>query len=77
MAPTATTNLATSSPAFVDRTNFDYHLTSASPARDKGSSPGSAGSVSLTPVYQYVDPAGREARPVNGALDVGAFEYAP
>jgi hypothetical protein len=77
IAPTATSNLQTSAPAFTDRANFDYHLTSTSPARDKGSSPGSAGSYSLTPVYQYVDPAGREARPVNGVLDVGAFEYAP
>jgi hypothetical protein len=77
IAPAATSNLATSSPAFTDRANFDYHLTATSAARDKGSNPGSAGSVNLTPVYQYVDPAGREARPVNGALDVGAFEYAP
>jgi len=31
----------------------------------------------LTPADQYLHPADREARPVSGALDIGAYEYVP
>jgi hypothetical protein len=75
--PQATTNLSTSNPAFADRSVYDYHLTGQSPGINQGTAPGSANGVNLTPVWQYVDPAGREPRPVNGSLDIGAFEYAP
>jgi hypothetical protein len=75
--PQATTNLSTANPAFVDRGAYDYHLTSQSPGINGGTAPGSANGVDLTPVWEYVDPAGRELRPVNGNLDIGAFEYAP
>jgi hypothetical protein len=72
---TSTNNLATNNPGLVDRTNFDYHLTSASPARDAGTAPGTAGTVSLTPTSQYVHPISREDRPVNGTIDIGAYEF--
>jgi hypothetical protein len=72
---TSTTNLFSNTPGLVDRTNFDYHLTSGSPARDAGSDPGSVGAVSLVPTSQYVQPIGRENRPVNGVIDIGAYEF--
>lgn len=75
--PQATSNLTTSSPMFVNKALYDYQITSSSPARNVGTAPGSVNGVNLTPVWQYVDPAGREARPVNQPLDVGAFEYSP
>ena len=37
-------------------------------------SPGLAGSFDLTPVFQYVHPTGREPRPDDGAIDIGAYE---
>jgi len=77
MQPQATTNLATSSPGLVSTTTYDYHLTSSSPAVNAGTAPGSVNSYDLTPAYQYVQPAEREVRPVNGTIDVGAYEYKP
>ena len=50
-------------------------MTKSSPAIDAGSNPGSANGVSLTPVFQYRHPTGREERPAQGALDIGAYEY--
>jgi len=72
----ATQNLKTDSPAFFDRANFDYHLTAASP-RNNAVPPGTGNGLDLTPLSQYVHPISYEARPSNGALDMGAFEYAP
>ena len=68
-------NLLTQSPAFVDRAAYDYRLTAGSPAVDKGKNPGAGDSASLIPAQQYVHPAAVAARPVQGAIDVGAFEY--
>ncbi len=70
-----TTNLMTDSPAFVDQTNYDYHLTSSSPAIDQGSDPGMANGMSLVPTFQYVHPTDSQARPSDGMIDVGAYEY--
>jgi hypothetical protein len=75
--PQATTNLQTSSPALVSTTIYDYRLTSSSAAVNAGTAPGSANGYDLTPAYQYVQPAARQARPVNGAIDIGAYEYKP
>jgi hypothetical protein len=78
---TSTTNLVADIPSkpasgLVDKTNFDYHLTSTSPARDAGSDPGTAASVSLTPTSQYVHPTDRQDRTINGpAIDIGAYEF--
>lgn len=73
----ATTNLQTAAPQLVNLDGFDYHLTAASPARDAGSAPGTASGVDLTPVFQYQHPAQRQARPVSGTMDVGAYEFTP
>jgi Right handed beta helix region len=68
-------NLSGINPLFVDQAGFDYHLTSGSPAIDKGVDPGNADQFSLTPSYEYVQPTSRVARKSDGKLDVGAFEY--
>jgi hypothetical protein len=70
-------DIVTSSPGFVNRAGFDYHLTASSPARDAGVAQGSAQGFSLVPQYQYVDPAQRQVRPVVGNPDVGAYEFSP
>jgi hypothetical protein len=54
---------------------FDYHLTSTSPARNIGTDPGTAASFSLTPTTQYVHPTNRQDRPINGTIDIGAYEF--
>lgn len=59
---------------------YDYRLTSLTPTTivNAGVNPGVAtGGYALTPTQEYSDPASSLARPVNGALDIGAFEYAP
>lgn len=61
--------------AFVNATGYDYHLISSSPAINGGTIPGFGGSVSLTPVFEYVHANGLMVRSVNGALDIGAHEY--
>ena len=71
---TLTTNLVSDDPVFVDRAGYDYHLVASSPAIDAGTNPGTVNGVALTPVYQYTGLSG-VARPVKGALDIGAFEY--
>jgi hypothetical protein len=58
---------------FVDAGAYDYHLQAASPAIGQAVAPGSAGAISLTPVYEYVQPLGSVARLADD--DVGAFEY--
>ena len=73
---TLITNLETSTSAFVNQSAYDYRLTSSSSGIDGGSFPSASSTgFSLTPVYQYVHPNNREARPVSGALDIGAYEY--
>jgi MYXO-CTERM domain-containing protein len=66
-------NLATATPMFVDPTDYDYHLQPGSPAIGKAVPAGSAGTFSLTPVFEYVQPLGSVARPAD--QDLGAFEY--
>lgn len=68
-------NLASSDPGFVDRAKHDYRLTAASPAIDKGRDPGAVAGFSLSPAFQFAPGSSGAARPVNGALDIGAFEY--
>jgi hypothetical protein len=69
-------NVSTNSPAFADKANFDYHLTSTSPALNKGIDPGSARGFPLSPQFQYVYNASSVSRTISGsALDAGAYEY--
>jgi len=70
------TNFSTGSPMFVDVATYDVHLLSGSPCIDKGTDPGKAGSMSLDPVFEYVQPVSEVARTVVGkAIDIGAYEF--
>jgi len=63
-------------PLFVDKANFDYHLTEDSPAIDDGTDPGSANGYSLTPVYEYVHVADKTERDIVDSIDIGSYEFA-
>lgn len=67
-------NVSSSNPGLVNRAGYDYRLTSASPAINKGKAAGSAEGQALIPLFEYVHPFARQARPANGALDAGAYE---
>jgi hypothetical protein len=75
LQPQAKTNLQTSTAGLVNVSGYDYHLTSASPAVNAGSAPGSANGFDLIAIYQYVHPAQREARKAKGTIDIGAYAY--
>lgn len=60
---------------FVNSAGYDYHLTSGSAAINAGADPGSNGSFSLSPVFQYVHPACAEGRTLVGTMDIGAYEF--
>jgi hypothetical protein len=62
---------------FVNIGAFDYRPTATTPGIDQGTAPGLGGAFDLTPIYQYVHPTNREARPTRNAIDIGAYEYAP
>jgi len=78
-AATRTTNFdapANGNPLFVDQASYDVELQAGSPCIDKGTMPGANGSVSLVPVYEYVQPESGTPRHVEGsAIDIGAYEY--
>lgn len=62
--------------AFQAASAFDFMLTAQSlPVIDKGTSPGSAGAIQLTPQNVYIHPCSMSVRCLNGPLDVGAYEY--
>lgn len=70
-------NLLIASPdqaGFVDWAAMDLHLLPSSPAIDQGVDPGEANGIPLWPAYEYVHPADFDARPLHGALDIGAYE---
>ncbi len=58
-----------------DMSHYDYHLVAGVEAINAGSDPGTGNGLSLVPIYQYVHPLAKEARPKSGVLDVGAYEY--
>ncbi len=70
-------NLVTENPRFVNAAEFDYRLTSSSPAIDAGIDPGSPNGFSLVPVWQYVHPEGKQKRVALGPIDIGAYEFSP
>ncbi|MDB5730031.1 MAG: parallel beta-helix repeat, partial [Noviherbaspirillum sp.] len=71
------TNYHASAPAFMDRANFDLRPAPKSPMIDAGSAPGrTASGVSLVPAAQYRHVAGSQRRPVDGPIDIGAYEAA-
>ncbi|MCX7745338.1 MAG: right-handed parallel beta-helix repeat-containing protein [Clostridia bacterium] len=70
-----TDNLASDNAGVLDRANFNYRLSSTSPAINRGTDPGTVNGVNLLPVSQYVHPVGVEVRTIQGAVDFGAYEY--
>jgi hypothetical protein len=66
-------NLSATTPMFVNAAMYDYQLEMGSPAIGKAVAAGSAGTFSLTPVFEYAQPLGSVPRSTD--KDLGAFEY--
>jgi hypothetical protein len=66
---------AVSSIGFVNASGYDYQLLPSAKVIGKGSDPGAAGSYTLTPVSEYVHNSTKRNRPMNGTIDIGAYEY--
>jgi hypothetical protein len=60
---------------FVDAANYDYRLLTGAPVIDAGVDAGSGAGESLTAADEYAHPAAGSARPVVGAVDIGAYEW--
>lgn len=60
---------------FVNYREYDYQLTSGSPAVDKGAIPDTTKGYKLVSEYEYVHPCSHRERVPNGAIDAGAYEY--
>lgn len=67
-------NLSGDSPGFVDAGQQDYHLLRQSPCLNAGVVPPAA---ALALNRQYVKHRRSQARPQDGRLDLGAFEFSP
>jgi hypothetical protein len=70
-------NLAAVNPGFVNAAGLNFQLTAGSAAIDAGVNPGTLNGFSLTPTNEYVAVANTEPRPVEGPLDIGAYEFVP
>jgi hypothetical protein len=61
---------------FVNLASYDLNLEVGSPCIDRGSDPGTSGTQSLAPTFEYVHPLSEDVRVVVGAaIDIGAYEY--
>ncbi len=60
---------------FVDPARYDFRLQNGKACADKGVAPGKFEAFDLMPGFQYVHPHGKEKRPSDGKLDVGAYEF--
>ncbi|HET8546936.1 MAG TPA: right-handed parallel beta-helix repeat-containing protein [Bryobacteraceae bacterium] len=67
-------NVQTAAPGFVNEAGQDYHLAAGSPAVDAGTGLHANVLPAHNVIRQYVKHQSSEARPVNGPLDIGAFE---
>lgn len=69
-------NATQGDPLFENLAAYDVRLKAGSPCIDTGVDPGSAGSQSLAPIWQYLHPSSRQGRSIVGsAIDVGAYEF--
>jgi hypothetical protein len=73
---TQTTNLATANANLQNPASYDFHLTAGSAgAIDAGTTPGTGvNGFDMNPTLQYLHPCSYESRPVNGTIDIGAYE---
>jgi hypothetical protein len=71
------TNFAQQDPGLVDRAAYDYRLLPGSPCINAGSDPGTGAGFALLPSRHYIHPASAIDRTIEGAIDIGAFEFAP
>jgi hypothetical protein len=60
---------------FADPARYDFTPKAGSPCIDKAVEPGKVGEFLLKPDLQYLHPHDKQARPDDGKLDVGAFEF--
>ena len=71
-------NLISHQSVFIDRARYDYRLRKNSAAIDQGRHPGTArNGFVLKPEAQTAFPQPLQARPQQGQLDIGAYEYVP
>jgi hypothetical protein len=69
------TNYRSTTPAFVNRANYDLHPAAGSPMINAGSAPGNAATgVALAPAAQYKHVASTDIRTNVGQVDIGAYE---
>jgi hypothetical protein len=69
------TNFAQGDPKLIDRAAYDYHLAPGSPCINAGSDPGMGAGFALTPSRHYVHPTSAVDRTIEGAIDIGAYEF--
>ncbi|MEP6925870.1 MAG: Ig domain-containing protein [Pyrinomonadaceae bacterium] len=69
------TSVETASPNFADEIGQDFQLLASSPAINAGTILNSAALPANNVVRQYVLHQTGQARPANGILDIGAFEF--
>lgn len=74
-AGSSTGNLKVADAGFANAANYDYSLTSGSPAVDAGVDPGFGGGLSLTPSFEIDHEGAVRARVPVGKLDIGASEF--
>jgi Secretion system C-terminal sorting domain len=61
---------------FANSAIYDYHLLLTSSAINTATTPGTASNgYVLTPTKEYMHPANQINRPIQGVLDIGAFEW--
>ncbi len=62
--------------AFVNSVNYDYHLVSNCSAVNSATAAGTATTgLSLTPAKEYLHPASQTNKLIQGVLDIGAYEF--
>jgi hypothetical protein len=67
-------NFVADSAGFQNADAYDVRLKADSPARDRGQEPGLVNGWPARPDSQYVHPLGREDRPRDPRIDIGAYE---